>query len=305
MNARNSNRVNMINATITFCDSDPTATAGIPLFATVLGVVKSKMVLVNSFNQVAEGSTEGVTLDTRVLRRTMTVLAVKCGSGTLAYANAQGNNALAAQVRYTESGLDGLKKEEVDDVCMGIHDATAANAVEVVNYGVSPIDVSDLLAAIELYRIASQHPRQAVVTRSQAKRRVTELIDVVVGDLLVKQLDKMANTLRYSNADFWNGYRQSREVLDLGSTTAKVRGTIKDDNGDGLMNAEFRVMEAGNEAIVKQVFADEDGKFSMSGIAAGDYDFMFGLDTYEKLYEYGVHIAAGKEYKRNVVLVKL
>ena len=69
MKTENSNRVNMINANITFCDANSTATSGIPAFATALAAVKAKMLLINSYNQIGEGTTKGVTLDTKGLRK--------------------------------------------------------------------------------------------------------------------------------------------------------------------------------------------------------------------------------------------
>jgi hypothetical protein len=110
MKNENSNRVNMINANITICDANTTITAGIPAFAIALAAVKGKMILINSFNQIGEGTTKGVTLDTNGLRKTMTGLALKCANATLAFANSTNNNTLAALVNFSESKLNGLKK---------------------------------------------------------------------------------------------------------------------------------------------------------------------------------------------------
>ena len=218
----------MINSTIGYSDANTAATAGIPSYATILAQVKSKMVLINSLNQIADGTTKGVTLDTNALRKEMTTLALKCANATLAYANSIHNHTLAALVNYSESELNRKKKEDIDDVCEAIHDATDANIAGASNFGVTPSDVTDLQAAIDLYRIASQNPRQAIITKSQAKKQVTEMIREVIDELLVAQLDKMVNTLKATNKVFYDGFKQAREILDLGTTTAKVRGTVLD-----------------------------------------------------------------------------
>ena len=196
MKTRNSNRVNMINATITFSDANTAATAGILSYATILGQVKSKMVLINSLNQISDGTTTGVTLDTKVLRTAMSELALKCANATLAYANSIHNNTLAALVNYTESDLNRAKKEDVDDICEAIHDATNTNIAGASPFGVSASDVTDLQASIDLYRTASQNPRQAIISKSQAKKKVTNMIREVIDDLMVSQMDKMVNTLK-------------------------------------------------------------------------------------------------------------
>lgn len=292
----------MINSTIGYSDANTAATAGIPSYATILAQVKSKMVLINSLNQIADGTTKGVTLDTNALRKEMTTLALKCANATLAYANSIHNNSLAALVNYSESELNRKKKEDIDDVCEAIHDATDANIAGASNFGVTPTDVTDLQAAIDLYRIASQNPRQAIITKSQAKKQVTEMIREVIDELLVAQLDKMVNTLKATNKVFYDGFKQAREILDLGTTTAKVRGTVLDEEDVPLKGVIFTILETGTEEEVTRVKTDMKGKFNASKLPAGLFDFKWGLNGYKTVLETEVKISNGKELKRKVVM---
>ena len=292
----------MINSTIGFSDANTAATAGIPSYATILAQVKSKMVLINSMNQIGDGSTKGVTLDTNALRKEMSTLALKCANATLAFANSTHNNTLAALVNYSESQLNRTKKEDIDDVCQAIHDATNANIAGATNFGVVASDVTDLQAAIDLYRIASQNPRQAIISKSQAKKQVTNMIREVIDDLLVAQLDKMVNTLKPTNKTFWDGFRQAREILELGTTTAKVRGTVLDDEDVPLKGVIFSILETGTEDEVASVKSDNKGKFNASKLKAGLFDFKWELKGYKTIIETEVKISNGKELKRKVVM---
>ena len=294
----------MINSNITYSDANAAATAGIPSFGTVLGSVKSKMVLINSLNQIAEGTTKGVTLDTKAIRKEMSALALKCANATLAFANSTSNNTLAALVNFSETKLNALKKEDVDDVCQAIHDATDANFAGASNFGVVASDVTDLQAAIDLYRTASQNPRQAIISKSQAKKQVSTMVREVIDDLLVKQLDKMANTLKLTNKNFVDGFKQSREILDLGTTTAKVRGTVRDDEDVPLKSVIFSILDSGTEDVIKSVKSDNKGIFNASKLKAGLFDFKWELNGYKPVIETEVKISNGKELKRKVVMVK-
>jgi hypothetical protein len=298
-----SNRVNMINATITFCDANGPITATIIQFPNVLGDVKSKMLLINSLNQIAGGTTTGVTLDTNALRGAMTALALKCANGTLAYANATNNNTLAALVNFNDNKLNRAKKEEVDDMCEAIKEATDANIAAVVDYGVAATDVTDLQSAIDLYRTASQNPRFAVITKSQANKQMELMVKEVIDNLLVKQLDKMVNTLKTVNFVFWDGYRQAREIIDLGSTTAKVRGTVLNVNDVPLINVDMTIYNAGTMEVLRTAKTDVKGRFNVSKLPAGMVDFKWALTGYKTVVETDVKIVAGKELKRNVTMV--
>lgn len=302
MKTQISNRVNMINTTTSFCDANTTATAGITGFAAVLAVVKGKIVLINSLNQIGEGTTTGVTTDTKLLRKTMTDVALKCANATLGYANSVNNNTLKALVNYSESKLNGMKKEEVDDVCEAIHDATHTNIAAAGPFGVTATDVTDLQTAIDVYRTATQNPRNAIISRSQAKRQVKTMVRDVIENFLTGQMDKMVNTLKSTDNNFWNGYKQAREIIDLGSTTAKVRGTVLDENDVPLKNVTFTVFKAGLPDKVAEVSSDVKGRFKAAKLPAGDFDLKWELNGYKTVREDNVHIAAGKELKRKVVM---
>lgn len=305
MKNENSNRVNMINATITLCDANTTATAGITGFAGVLATVKGKIVLINSLNQLGDGTTTGVTLDTKLLRKTMTEHALKCANATLAYANSINNNTLKALVNFTESKLNGMKKEDVDDACQGIHDAANANSAGAFNFGIGAADITDLQTSIDVYRIGTQNPRQAIITKSHAIKQADTMIRETISNLLVGQMDKMVNTLKLTNRGFWDGYKQAREIIDLGTTTAKVRGTVKDINDVPLVDAGFAILKQGTTESVAKTKTDVKGRFNLSHLPSGDFDFIWDLTGYETVTETNVHISAGKELKRRVVMKKL
>jgi hypothetical protein len=235
----------------------------------------------------------------------MTVLALKCANATLAYANSTNNNTLAALVDYSESELNNLQKADVDDVCEAIHDATNANLAGATPFGVTATDVTDLQTAIDLYRTASQNPRQALISKSQAKKQADALIKDVIGNLMDGQLDKMANTLKSTNGDFCNGYKQAREIIDLGSTPTRVRGTVLDENDVPLQGVLFEIFETGTANKVAETTTDVKGKFSATKLPMGDFDFSWELDGYATVKEENVHISPGKDLRRKIVMDKV
>ena len=302
MKRENSNRVAMINTSVSYCDDNAAATAGIPQYALKVTEVKAKMVLVNGLNQIASGTSKGVTLDTILIREAMTNLAYKCANATLAYANDMNNNTLRVLVKLTMTDFEEMRKEDVDDVCQRVHDATNANIAAVVGYGIDLTDVTDLQVAIDLYRTSSQDPRKAIVSASQARAKEDELIREVIDNLLIGKLDVMTNTLRFSNNDYWRGYFQSRIIINLGVTTAKVRGTVKTEEDVPLVGVMFRIMETGTQNEVARVFTKVKGAFTGSNLPAGNFDFEWSFEGYETVTETNVRISAGKELQRKIVM---
>ncbi|HXF90711.1 MAG TPA: carboxypeptidase-like regulatory domain-containing protein, partial [Candidatus Nitrosotenuis sp.] len=104
------------------------------------------------------------------------------------------------------------------------------------------------------------------------------------------------------NNAHWLAWRQAREIINLGSTTAKVRGQVTRENGMFLSNVSFTIYEAGTDSVVKQVITDAEGKFSASQLPAGNFDFRWELEGYMTVNETNLQIAAGKELKRKIVM---
>lgn len=304
MKTKVSNRVNMIHTTISYCVANTAVTAGIPMVGVVLGQIIAKMELVNSLNQKSIGTSVGVTLDTNGLRQTMVELALKCGCGTLAYANSVKNNTLAAKVNYSETDLDLAKKEEVDDLCQNIHDGAAAHLLAISDFGVLAGDVAQLQSAIDLYRASSQNPRQAIVNRSGAIQQLEGLVREVIGDLLAGQLDNLVNTLKLTQPDFCRGYFLAREIIDLGRTTAKIRGKVLDEQDVPLKEVQFSIYKAGTNELLAKHSTDVKGRFNISNLKAGVVDLFWSKEGYKTVEERGLKIVSGKEVQRKrVVLV--
>ncbi len=304
MDTKNNNRVNMIDTTTGFCDANTGSTSGIPAFALRLADVKTKRILINALNQIGIGNTKGVTQDTNLLRLTMRKIAMKCANATIAYANSEHNNTLLQAVNFNKSKLDKLSKGDIDDACEAIHDAANAHIADVVNFGIVAGDVTDLQTAIDVYRIASQNPRQALISKGEAIKDSKKLVREIIRDLFEGQMDKMVNTLEDTDNTFWKGYSRSREVIDLGITHAKVSGAVYSVTDAAIEGVSFKMFETGTENLVKEVFTDKDGKFKTGQVAVGDFDFKLGKSGYQMKIESNIHIAAGKEIRRKVVLVK-
>ena len=70
-------------------------------------------------------------------------------------------------------------------------------------------------------------------------------------------------------------------------------------------NLLFSIFKTGTVTLVMKVITDAKGKFNASGLPVGDFDFKWELNTYITVTETNVHIAAGKELKRKIVLKKV
>jgi hypothetical protein len=302
MQKRQSNYVNMIRAALNYCAQHPTIISSIPALAAHVETVSNKLILVDGLNQVAHPKTSGVTTDTNLIRFAMQNLALKCGSALSAYAATIQNNTLRFKVNFTERTLNKLKKEEVDDHCQTIHDEALAHLAAASGFGYTPTDVTDLQTAINIYRQSMTNPRQAIITRSQAIANIKATNRTIIDYHFKEIIDHIVNTLRTTHPQFVSGYFQSRIIINLGTTHAKVRGTIKNQEEIPLVEATFTIINTETKQTVVEVKTTTGGKFNSGKLNSGTYDFIFTHPQYLTHSETNIRISAGKELRRKITL---
>jgi hypothetical protein len=304
MDKQSSNRLNMGRTVKGQLDANATIVAGIPALGTLSTALNTTIVLIDNLNVIASGTTKGVTLDTRELRQSMEDKALQVAAATLAYANVMNNNALAEKVKVSATDFRKLKKEVVDDVCERVMNAANEFIANLGDYGIVASDISTLGSLIDVYRIQSQNPRNKKISISQAKRRIKEEVKGMMDNLFRAKLDQLMLSLKGSHPDFYNSYRQAREIIDLGRTSAKLRGTVKNEGGQLLKNVKVSLLEKGSMNVVKFAMSDSKGKFSITEIPAGEYDGMWYLAGYLPFKTEDLKFTAGKEIMQHVVLIQ-
>lgn len=293
------NRVRMVNGVTEFIDADSAPYVGISQVPVVNGQVKTKMTIVNGLNLVASGTSKGVKADVGIVRKAMEQIADKLAKGTFAFATATNNNTLKATVNWTESKLSKLQKEQVDDVCEAIHDAADANAAALVAYGITALDITAALAAINAYRPLTGKTKMTKVAINNAKSQMQELVSGVISFELKGQLDGLIGTLKTSNKAYYDKYISMRKIDDLANTHAKVRMQVRDEDTDAFLNdVTFKMYKVGEAAVYKQGVTKDKGTLTIPEVDVADYDFEWSKAGYITYIEGGVHIAAGQEIQR-------
>jgi dGTP triphosphohydrolase len=220
----------------------------------------------------------------------------------MGYAGSVKNNTLMAQFNYTENKLDKLSKDVVDDVCKTIREVTDLNMVNAHNFGINASDTSDLQSTIDLYRVGMQSPRQAIINKSDAIRNIKQLIREIIDDLFKLQMDKMVNTLKKSNPSFVGKYYQARMIIQLGSSTTKIRGTVNNtENKKPIYAASVILRLSGQSTVAYQTKSGNNGLFHISDIKPGNYDIEVTHPDFIAFSETNIYFAPGKKIQRKYI----
>ncbi len=293
----------MIRTVADFCTANTASTSGITAFAGVLTTVKNKMILIDSLDAIVKSTTTGVTLDTNQLRAAMTSMALRASNAVIAFASPAHNNTLIAQVNYSPTELKHMAKDEVDDVCDAIHTAMHTNILSLAAYGITPADDTDLATAISLYRLSMSDPRQVIISKKDAGVQIKTLIKETTSELFKQQMDRMVNTLIGSDDNFVSQYYSAREVLNLGHTFTKFRGTAKDVDGNALQGATAKLTSLTDATLIYTSVSNNLGFFTNVVVKPGDYIVQYDCPGKVSQVVNPLHFSPGSETIHHIVFV--
>ena len=297
------NLFSMIRTVADFCTANTASTSGITAFAGVLTTVKNKIILIDSLDAIVKSTTKGVTLDTNQLRAAMTSMALRASNAIIAFASPVHNNTLIAQVNYSPTELKHMAKDEVDDVCDAIHTAMHTNILSLAAYGITPADDTDLATAISLYRLSMSDPRQVIISKKDAGVQIKTLIKETTSELFKQQMDRMVNTLIGSDDNFVSQYYSAREVLNLGHTFTKFRGTAKDVDGNALQGATAKLTSLTDATLIYTSVSNNLGFFTNVVVKPGDYIVQYDCPGKVSQVVNPLHFSPGSETIHHIVFV--
>jgi len=133
----------------------------------------------------------------------------------MAYATAQGDQALAEAMDITPTELRRYRDSVVAQRCQDVHDSANAVLASLAGYGVDAAKLTALQVAIDAYLSMNPAPRVAITERKNATTEIELLVGETL-DLLNRRLDGLIQGYSITEPDFHRQYTDARIIVDLG-----------------------------------------------------------------------------------------
>lgn len=209
MTDRQNDKLRMYRATRTILDAHPDATAPIPAAVRAADAFRDLLRdLEDAIQDQSDYAPQGEAK--KALREALADAAVPVALAVAAWAEEEGDIALADQIEFVPSDfLKGREQDALDRATL-VHDKADENVLDLDEYGVTPDTVSDLDAHISAFADALSTPRHAIAERkvhTEAIERLFPQIDRV----LTKRLDRLVEQLK--GTPFYSEYKTAREIV--------------------------------------------------------------------------------------------
>jgi hypothetical protein len=202
-----------------------------------------------------------------------------------AYAKLTNNLELLGEVNITETKLRRCADAALKDYAQIIYDQAQANVAALDQYGITPETQTEFLNAIKEYNAAIPAPRMKTTLTSQATKQLAVLFDKL--DIALSNMDAVIEIIRLSQPNLYNGYKTARKIVNVGTGSLTIKGTITDaKTGKPLkgatiqfcpecveptMKAAANGINAAKEEVVLTKKTAEKGGFNIKSLPEGVY----------------------------------
>ena len=218
MNARQRNYVAMFAALKEFILTYRAQLETIPALATLIQQFLDLMPEIEAARLIQSGHTKGTGDLKQKEEAEMIQATIQVAASIYVYAQVNNLPAIQAKVNVSPTQLQQMPDDELKVTCLNIHAEATKLDGNLTDYGIAPEAITQLKKEIDDFAAIIASPRTAIVTRSQATRRLKELIEQA-NDLLRNKLDKLILLLQHSQPQVYNTYRSARIIVDLKRTS--------------------------------------------------------------------------------------
>jgi len=216
MNIKQQAHTKMFVAVLGVLDNSKTVWQNATAFAGARDALAAAVAVIRAEELKQSGTTTGITQNKRLARQAMCSAAAVVGGAVAQWAETQGKNDIFATVDFSNADLLHMTEADCLTNCTAIYNVGNANLAALTTAGtLAAADLTDLNTKIGAFNNLLAQPRQAKAGTKAATDLLPEKIDA--GDRICeRQLDRLMERYKDSNADFYGAYQVARIIVDAG-----------------------------------------------------------------------------------------
>jgi Carboxypeptidase regulatory-like domain len=263
-------KLNMYDAVIAHGEANPALIALTPALSNALLTFTATVGTLHSTAQLEASAISGIAMDKADLKISVTDTALSIAGAVFAYAAAANNNELKEKVNFSRTALLRQKDELFTADVQEIHNQATVNLASLATYGITAPLLADFQTSIVSYAGKVPAPRNAASTRASLGEQIKTIISDC-DEILKLQMDKLVLQLKSEQPVFYNAYKSNRVILDPGSSTTKLTGTVTDQGTDiGIANVLVQVVDQPYSTTT-----EADGEYLLPIPVPGTYSVLY------------------------------
>ena len=213
MNQKQMNRAEMLATTRAYLDANTSVWSSIPVINTMKTQLDDVLQSISEHQEAKEASQVFLGSNKTALKKAVAEKADILNDVLATYAAIEGNATLEQKADRSYSDLYRLPNQEFVVVIKETIQLLEEHIEAMVDYGMSPDQITDLKNAYDNYLAISDQPRLYKVAMSQAVRALEDLF-TQANELLTARLDRVMKRYKSVDPNFYRGYLAARVIVD-------------------------------------------------------------------------------------------
>ncbi|MGD8777877.1 MAG: hypothetical protein PVH88_02830 [Ignavibacteria bacterium] len=213
MNKRQSNKLNMYNAVITFLQNNQQAYSAMPAMQAQVTELENKTQNIIDSDAEREGVRAGKIANKLKEEKELHEVLNKVISALFVYAQIIENNEIKDEADYSSYELIKMRDNDFLEKGYAIYNLAAGLKTELADYGISEDDIESIKTNADEFAEALGIAG-AAGAESKEKTAGLQAIFDDVDDLLYDRIDKLVEIFKTSDEAFYEGYTNARQIID-------------------------------------------------------------------------------------------
>ena len=287
MNARHDQRLGMYRRRMAYLLKNSSYTNSLPGYSAYYTTANNELVKLQSISEQLQFSRAGLTKYKAEMRKKLVYNLAESVNRGVAYCKSTSNFVLLKEIQYTLSQIKGMTDNDLRDVAQGVHRKLDANLLALATYGISAITQATLLANISAFISTIPNPTLGINETSSLRDQLNASFKRM--DATMDLIDALVEMLRFSQPDFYLGYKKSKKIEKKGmrhlSMTCRVIDSISKEGINGAsivltLDKSSVQYDSAVEPITK--ITAKKGGFIIPNLLAGVYTVDVFKDGYQK-----------------------
>lgn len=276
MTIRQSSRYKAYTVALAHLNENLSITKDLPAFAEALQAANATLDAVAAADNRRQQDKLAITISKRQYREGLAHQAQLVANAIVTYATAQNDLGLKKAMNFSRSDLYHSNDKELESYITNILGMAQKLSEELKKYGISDEVMKSYAARVEEYRVAANEPRISQAERVEAGQQIDDGLRKL-SDQLKNQLDKLMLQYKYSHPEFYNQYRQKRQLINGARRKTGLEGAVTEPAGKtGL--ADVDVLVNGSSL---QTITGKDGSYLLVLPLFGETEITFRKEGYE------------------------
>lgn len=252
MTIRQESKLNMFLAVKDYLSANAAIVTPLPNYSGYFTTFLSSIAQIQTYAEQQMFDKKGIAVGKKQLRDSLVALAADTSRRLTAYAKFANNQVLLNEIKFTDSDLKRGADTVLRDYAQGIYDRAQSNLTALATYGVTAETQAALQDAITSFVNSIPKPRLGIAEKKQSTVQLANYFDAA--DFALSNIDTIIGMVKVSQANFYNGYKTARKVIETGIGSLTLKGFITDaTTGEPLRGATLSFSPNGDDGALKAV----------------------------------------------------